>query len=102
LPHRCHRTALCPTRIVSRGDVKKYWLPLAFLFITKMLLPQQVPPPMPVLSPEFLAEDHGTRIIIVTAVITGVSFLVVFLRVYVRAVMLKTVESDDFTVSKHF
>lgn len=63
-----------------------------------MILPRQTPPPMPVLSPEFLAENHGTRIIIITSVITGVSFLVVFLRVYVRAVMLKTVGSDDYTV----
>jgi len=54
---------------------------------------------MPVLSRDFLAEDHGTRIIIITVVITGVSFLVVSLRVYVRAVMLKTVGSDDYTVS---
>jgi len=65
-----------------------------------MLLPRQARPPMPVLSRDFLAEDHGTRIIILTAVITGVSFLVVSLRVYVRAVMLKTVGSDDYTVSK--
>ena len=36
----------------------------------------------------------------ITAVITGVSFLVVSLRVYVRAVMLKNVGSDDYTVSK--
>lgn len=36
----------------------------------------------------------------ITAAITGVSFLVVSLRVYVRAVMLKNVESDDYTVSK--
>ena len=55
---------------------------------------------MPVLSREFLAEDHGTRIIIITAAITGISFLVVSLRVYVRAVMLKNVGSDDYTVSK--
>jgi hypothetical protein len=65
-----------------------------------MLLPRQARPPVPVLSRDFLAEDHGTRIIILTAVITGVSFLVVFLRVYVRAVTLKTVGSDDYTVSK--
>jgi hypothetical protein len=55
---------------------------------------------MPLLSREFPAEDQGTRIIMITAVITGVSFLVVSLRVYVRAVMLKNVESDDYTVSK--
>jgi hypothetical protein len=66
-----------------------------------MLLPRQAPPPMPALSPEFLAENHGTRIIIITSVITGVSFLAVFLRVYVRAVMLKTVGSDDYTVCDH-
>ena len=66
-----------------------------------MLLPRQVPPPvMAELSPEFLAENHGPRIIIITATITGVSFLVVFLRVYVRAVMLKKVGSDDYTVSQ--
>ncbi len=40
------------------------------------------------------------RIITITAVITGVSFLAVSLRVYVRAVLLKTVGSDDYTVSK--
>jgi hypothetical protein len=68
-----------------------------------MLLPRQAaPPPLPMLSPEFLAEDHGTRIIIITATITGVSFLAVFLRVYVRAVMLKTVGWDDYTVSEPF
>ncbi len=36
----------------------------------------------------------------ITAAITGVFFLVVSLRVYVRAVMLKNVDSDDYTVSK--
>lgn len=56
---------------------------------------------MPVLSPEFLAENHGTRIITITAVMTGASGLAVFLRMYVRAVMLKKVGSDDYTVSKH-
>jgi hypothetical protein len=67
-----------------------------------MLLPRQPPPgPMPALSPEFLAENNGPRIIIITSTITGISFLVVFLRVYVRAVMLKTVGSDDYTVSQH-
>jgi hypothetical protein len=55
---------------------------------------------MEVFSPEFLAEGHGTMIITVTAVITGVSFLVVILRVYVRAVMLQTIGSDDYTVGK--
>jgi hypothetical protein len=65
-----------------------------------MLLRQQARPPTPMLSREFLTEDHGTRIIIIMAVITGVSFLVVSLRFYVRAVMLKTVGSDDYTVSK--
>ena len=65
-----------------------------------MLLPLQPPPLVPVFSREFLAEDHATRIIIINAVITGVSFLVVSLRVYVRAVMLKSVGSDDYTVSK--
>ncbi|PMD44631.1 hypothetical protein L207DRAFT_579565 [Hyaloscypha variabilis F] len=64
-----------------------------------MLLPRQPPPgPMPALSPEFLAENNGPRIIIITSTITGISFLVVFLRVYVRAVMLKTVGSDDYTM----
>jgi hypothetical protein len=38
LPHHYHRTALRPTRIVSGGDAKKYYLPLAFLSITKILL----------------------------------------------------------------
>ncbi len=36
----------------------------------------------------------------ITAVITGISFVVVSLRVYVRVVMLKNVEGDDYTVSK--
>lgn len=53
------------------------------------------------ISPEFAAEDHGKRILAITGTITGVSFLVVFLRVYVRAVMLKTVGSDDYTVSEY-
>jgi hypothetical protein len=68
-----------------------------------MLLSRQAaPPPQPMFSPEFLAEDHGTRIIIITATITGVFFLAVFLRVYVRAVMLKTVGWDDDMVSEAF
>jgi hypothetical protein len=51
-------------------------------------------------SPEFLAVDHGTRMIIITATIAGVSFLVVFFRVYVKAVMLKTVGWNDYMVSE--
>lgn len=54
---------------------------------------------MPILTPEVAAENHGMRIIVITAVITGVSFVVVSLRVYVRVVMLKTVGSDDYAVS---
>ncbi|PMD25498.1 hypothetical protein NA56DRAFT_699435 [Hyaloscypha hepaticicola] len=63
-----------------------------------MHLPRQASPPILVLPREFPAENQGTRIIMITAAITGVSFLVVSLRVYVRAVMLKNVESDDYTM----
>jgi hypothetical protein len=46
--------------------------------------------PMPMVSLAFAAENHGARIIAITGAMTGVSFLVVFLRIYVRPVMLRT------------
>jgi len=63
-----------------------------------MFLARQAPPPLPMISPEFAAEDHGKRILAITGTITGVSLAVVVLRVYVRAVMLKTLGSDDYTM----
>jgi hypothetical protein len=66
-----------------------------------MLLSRQAaPPPQPMFSPEFLAVDHGTRMIIIIAKIKGVSSLVVFFGVYVKAVMLKTVGWNDYMVSE--
>ena len=66
-----------------------------------MLLSRQAaPPPQPLFSPEFLAVDHGTRMIIIKAKIKGVSSMVAFLRVYVKAVMVKTVGWNDYMVSE--
>ncbi|KAH8773235.1 hypothetical protein BGZ57DRAFT_983707 [Hyaloscypha finlandica] len=64
-----------------------------------MLLSRQAaPPPQPLFSPEFLAVDHGTRMIIIKAKIKGVSSMVAFLRVYVKAVMVKTVGWNDYMI----
>jgi hypothetical protein len=65
-----------------------------------MFLARQALPPMPMISPAYAAEDHGKRILAITGTITGVSLVVVSMRIYVRAVMLKTFGSDDYTVSE--
>jgi hypothetical protein len=51
------------------------------------------------ISPEFAVEDYGKRILAITGTITGVSFVVVFFE-DMRAVMLKKVGSNDYTVSE--
>ena len=47
------------------------------------------PPPMPVRSPEYLAENQASQLLAVTGPLFALSTLAVLLRFYVRIFMLK-------------
>ncbi|KAH6679760.1 hypothetical protein B0J14DRAFT_305982 [Halenospora varia] len=62
-----------------------------------MYLARQAPPPPPDFGPNAL-ESHGKMILGITGGFTAFATLVVALRMYVRAVILKTMGPDDYVM----
>jgi hypothetical protein len=48
------------------------------------------------LSPEFIAEDRSSQIVIIHSVLFSVAFAVVLLRIYVRIFLLRAFSIDDY------
>jgi hypothetical protein len=71
-----------------------FCLPISIDRMPFHLSPRQAPPLPPPPSKEYLEENLAPRMLAVDGTIFGLAILCVLLRIYVRAIVLKTVGID--------